>query len=154
MSFGINFILYVPPLMYKINTRNWLTVCNGQIIYVQLSKNSGCHPSLFSQIGSNLIIQNKFIKTTEVPFFFMRLHTYIIGHWQLALILYVSGGTYSLTSTPNDKFLRNFFMADLFTLRVFARNLLIWEEIAEEIFFIFHFWWLTWDTNPGRHTMY
>ena len=35
-------------------------------------------------------------------------------------------------------FLRNFFMAILFTLRVFARNLLR-EEVAEEIFFIFMF---------------
>ena len=26
-----------------------------------------------------------------------------------ALILYASGGTYSLTSTPNDRFLRNFY---------------------------------------------
>ena len=41
--------------------------------------------------------------------------------------LYVSSGTYSLTSTPNDRFLRNFFMAGLFTLR------------AEKIFFTFHF---------------
>ena len=32
--------------------------------------------------------------------------------------------TYSLTSTPNDRFLRNFFMADLFTPTVSARNLL------------------------------
>ena len=36
----------------------------------------------------------------------------------------MSGGTYILTSTPNDRFLRNFFIAALFTLRVFARNLL------------------------------
>ena len=42
-----------------------------------------------------------------------------------ALILYVSGGTYSLKSTSNYRFLRNFFMAALFTFRVFARNLLI-----------------------------
>ena len=63
-----------------------------------------------------------------------------------ALILYVSGGTYSLTSTPNDRFLRNFFVAGLFTLRVFDRNLLR-EEVDEEIFFIFHFWWLTCNTN-------
>ena len=41
-----------------------------------------------------------------------------------ALILYVSGGTYNLTATPNDRFLRNSFMAGLFTLRAFARNLL------------------------------
>ena len=31
-------------------------------------------------------------------------------------------GIYSLTSTPNYRFLRNFFMAGLFTFRVFARN--------------------------------
>ena len=24
-----------------------------------------------------------------------------------------------------------------------------WEEVAEEIFSYFIFWWLTWDTNPG-----
>ena len=67
------------------------------------------------------------------------LHTHIIGHYNpsvritallltplmlCAFILYVSGGTYSLTSTPNDRFFRNFFMAVYFSLRVFARNLL------------------------------
>ena len=41
-----------------------------------------------------------------------------------ALILYVSGGTYSLTSTLNDTFFLRNFLAGLFTLRVFARNLL------------------------------
>ena len=38
--------------------------------------------------------------------------------------------------------LRNHFMAGLFTLRVFI------EEIAEEYFFSFSFWYLTWDANP------
>ena len=33
-------------------------------------------------------------------------------------------GTYSLKSTPNDRFLENLFMAIGFTLRVFDRNLL------------------------------
>ena len=41
-----------------------------------------------------------------------------------ALILYVSGGTHSLKSIRTTKFLRNFFMVGLYTLRVFARNLL------------------------------
>ena len=41
-----------------------------------------------------------------------------------ALILYECGGAYSLTSAPNDRFLRNLFMAGLFALRVFAGNLL------------------------------
>ena len=56
------------------------------------------------------------------------IHTYIIGHYNpsirftvqllkllmlCALILYVNGRTYSLTSTPNDRFLRNFFIKTL-----------------------------------------
>ena len=60
------------------------------------------------------------------------LHTYIISHynpsvrimawWEklplmlCALILYVSGGTCSLSSTPNRRFLRYFFIASLLTL--------------------------------------
>ena len=40
-----------------------------------------------------------------------------------ALLLCMSGKTYSLTSTSNDRFLRKFFMTGLFTLRVFARTL-------------------------------
>ena len=71
--------------------------------------------------------------------FYNYIHILIIGHynslvgiaaWLLlplilcAVNLYVSGWTCSLTLTPNDRFLRNFFMEYLFTLRVFARNLL------------------------------
>ena len=37
-------------------------------------------------------------------------------------VVCVSGGTYSLTSTPNDRFLRNFFMAGLFALGVFCQK--------------------------------
>ena len=40
------------------------------------------------------------------------------------LILYISGGTYSLKSIPNDRFFKRLFGAILFALRVFARNLL------------------------------
>ena len=40
------------------------------------------------------------------------------------LILYISGGTYSSKSTPKDRFFEKLLMAILFTLRVFARNLL------------------------------
>ena len=63
------------------------------------------------------------------------------------LILYISGGTYSLKSTPNDRFLRNFFMAGWFTLRVFARNLL--RENRRRNTFRISFWCLAWDWNPG-----
>ena len=38
------------------------------------------------------------------------------------LILHVSGGTYSLKSTPNDSFLRNFFMAILFHSQSFCQK--------------------------------
>ena len=38
------------------------------------------------------------------------------------LVLYISGWTYRLKSTPNDRFFEKLFMAILFTLRVFARN--------------------------------
>ena len=56
----------------------------------------------------------------------VRIMAYLLTPLMLgALILYVSGETYSLMSIPNDRFiLRNFFMAGLFTLRVFARILL------------------------------
>ena len=49
------------------------------------------------------------------------------------LILYLSGKTYSLKPTPNDRFFEKLFMGILFTLRVFARNL------AEERHFVFRF---------------
>ena len=54
----------------------------------------------------------------------------------------MSSGTYSLTSTPNDRFLRSFFMA------VFARNLLRWNRRGN-IFFHISFWCLTCDMKSG-----
>ena len=39
-----------------------------------------------------------------------------------ALILYISGGTYSLKSTPNERFFEKLFMALHTTFRVFARS--------------------------------
>ena len=75
-----------------------------------------------------------------------------------AFILYVSGGIYSLTSPPNDRFFNNLCggtyrltetsLAGLFTLRVFARNLLR-KNRRRNIFFHISFWCLTWDTKPG-----
>ena len=65
-------------------------------------------------------------------------HTYIIDHYNPSvritaqlLTLHVVCVNFTgewrdlqLTLIPNDRFFRNFFMAGLFTLRVFARNLL------------------------------
>ena len=71
--------------------------------------------------------------------YFSAIHIYITGHYSpsvritaklltplmlCVLILFVSVGTHSLTSTLKDKFLRNIFIAGLFTLKVFSRNLL------------------------------
>ena len=63
------------------------------------------------------------------------------------LILYISGGTYSLMSTPNDGFFEKIFMAILFILRVFARTLL--RENRRWNTFRISFWCLAWDSNPG-----
>ena len=63
------------------------------------------------------------------------------------LILYISGGTYSLKSTPNDRFFEKLFMAILFTLRNFARNLLRGNR-RRNIFGIL-FLCLARGSNPG-----
>ena len=67
------------------------------------------------------------------------LHTYILGHYNPSVriidlfshTIYVvcvnfihKCGTYNLKSIPNDRFFEELFIAILFTLRVFARNLL------------------------------
>ena len=63
------------------------------------------------------------------------------------LILYISGGTYSLKSTLNDRFFEKLFMAILFNLRAFARNLLRGNRRRNT--FHISFWRLVWDSNPG-----
>ena len=63
-----------------------------------------------------------------------------------ALILYVSGGTYSLTSAPNDRFYLETFYGNFYFLSEFLPEI-CWEEIAEEIFFIIIF-----DDWPGIRT--
>ena len=64
------------------------------------------------------------------------------------LILYISGGTYSLKSIPNDRFFEKLFMAILFTLHtVFARNLLRGNR-RRKILFVFRF-----DVWPGTRTL-
>ena len=82
-------------------------------------------------------------------YFCKKIHTYIyIGHYNhsiritikfltpltfCVLILCMCGGTYSLKSTSNDRFLRNFFMAILFGSRIFARR----RSPKKYFFFVF-----------------
>ena len=69
-----------------------------------------------------------------------KCNTYIIGHYNpssqdywpsflhhicCVLFLYISGGTYSLESTLNDRYFEKLFMAIfIYSQRIFARNLL------------------------------
>ena len=95
------------------------------------------------------------------------IHTFIIGHYNpsvritaqlltplmlCVLILYVNGGTCSSTLTPNDRFLKNFCIADcLYTLRVFARTLLRGSRRRN----IFHISFSMTDLGLiSRHTTY
>ena len=55
----------------------------------------------------------------------------------------------SLKSTPNDRFFEKLFMAVFFNLlSEFFLPEICWEEIAEEIFFVFCF-----DVWPGERTL-
>ena len=63
-----------------------------------------------------------------------------------ALILYLSGGTYSLKSTSNDRFL----MAVLFTLKFFVKNLLKGNRGRNT--FCILFLCLAWFSNSGFMT--
>ena len=63
------------------------------------------------------------------------------------LILNMSGGTYSLKSISNDRFLKSFSWHFLFTLRVFARNMP--RRNRQRNTFCILFWCLAWGSNPG-----
>ena len=97
----------------------------------------------------------------SLPFY---IHTYIIGHYNPSVRIFglVSHTThvvcvkfYTWAAGPSvqcrlrmKNFLRNFFMARLFTLRVLARNLLRGNRRSDIFFFHISLWCLTWDSNP------
>ena len=71
---------------------------------------------------------------------YRHINAYIIGHYNAsvrittqlltpfmlcALILYMNGGTYNLESTPNDRFLRSFFLSNV----MFSQS--FWQKSAE-----------------------
>ena len=63
------------------------------------------------------------------------------------LILYINGETYCLKSTPNDKFFEQPFHGNFYFLSEFLPEI-CWEEIAEEILFVFCF-----DVWPRAQTL-
>ena len=91
---------------------------------------------------------------------FTYIHTYIIGHYNFSIkiIGLVSHTTYvlcfsfihkwrHLNSTLNDRFFVKLFMLILFTLTVFARNLLKWNRQRNT--FCILFCCLALGSNPG-----
>ena len=62
----------------------------------------------------------------------------LVSHTTHVVCAYFKREWWGLKLTSNNRFLRTFFMADLFTLRVFARNLLRVNS-GRNIFFIFRF---------------
>ena len=69
--------------------------------------------------------------------------TYVV-----CVISYISGGTYRLKSTPNDRSFEKLFMAILFIFKVFARYLLR-GNCRRYIYFCTLFWCVAWSSNPG-----
>ena len=69
-----------------------------------------------------------------INYFITYIHTYI-PLMLCALILYVSGGIDRLTSTPKDRFFRNFFMAGLFYTQSFCQKSAEWISPKKYIFF-------------------
>ena len=82
----------------------------------------------------------------------LKIHTYIIGHYNpsvgittqlliplmlCALILYVSGETYILTSTPNDRFFVKPFHGSFIYSKSFCQKLA--ERKSPKKYFFFHF---------------
>ena len=63
------------------------------------------------------------------------------------VVCIIFGGTHSLKSTPNERFSEKLVMAILFTLRVFAGNLLIGNRRRKT--FCILFWCLAWGSNLG-----
>ena len=89
----------------------------GQGSVIHRSEESPITYSFFSNDCYNLI------HTYKHNWPSVRIMTQLLTPFKLcALISYVSGGTYSLTSTPNDRFFKHFFLAGLFTLRVSTRS--------------------------------
>ena len=115
---------------------------------------------VFFPFTEHRTVSRHFFHLLIISIYFI-IHTNIIGRYSnsglrpsflkpvmlCALILYMSSGTYSLKSTPNDRFLKSFIMAGLFTLRVFARYLQ--RGSRRRNIFTFPIWWLTWSLNSG-----
>ena len=64
------------------------------------------------------------------------------------LILYISGGTYSLKSTPNERFFWETFHGNFIYSQRFSQKSAE-RKSPKKYFFCILFWCLAWDSNPG-----
>ena len=71
----------------------------------------------------NKLILSKWTHTFLYTYWSSGLRPSFSFHLCCVLIQYMSGAKYNLKSTPNVRFLRNFFLAILFILRVLSGNL-------------------------------
>ena len=86
-------------------------------------------------------IMHTYIHNWPLQAFSQDYWTTFLYHLCLVLILYLSRGTYSLKSTPNDRFFEKLFHGNfLFSFRVFASNLL--RGSRRRNIFCISFWWL------------
>ena len=71
-----------------------------------------------------------------------------------ASILYISGGNYCLTSTPNHRIFEKLFRGRLIYFQSFQQKSAEKNNRRRNIFSHISFWYLTWETNPGyTHTL-
>ena len=123
----------VLSLSKKLNSHTCAVVfCSLSLLYSYLYL---LLQSIFAREKNTILYNLNHLEQT----FSTNMHTYMISYYNPSVriihiffsplmlcvfILNISGRTYILKSTPNDRFYKKFFMAILFTIRVFARNLL------------------------------
>ena len=102
------------------------------------------NPRSRARISAELSAPEAILKTLRVSN--TDLHTYVIGHYNPSVRIIDLTGTNSLKSTPRIRFFEKLFMAILFTLRVFARNLL--RGNRRRNLFCILFWCPNWGSYP------
>ena len=99
----------------------------------------GSRPRIFTYIHTQLVITT--LLSGLRPSFSYHLHMLC------AFILYLNGGTYTLKSTPNDRFFEKLFMATLFTSQSFCQESP--ERKSPKKYFLYFVLCLAWGSNPG-----
>ena len=121
---------------------NWVQMNQSSWISILLTHSySKFHWVLISNEKTNYCWS--LIHTLAITILKSELLNYFLTPLMLcAIVLYISGGTYSLKPTTKDRCFEKRFMAILFTPRVFARN-------RQRNTFYILYWCLAWGPNPS-----